>query len=101
MGRPHRKYLDDESSLSSFRSNSSSSSGSSGSSKSFVIYGCCDCNTHPAFQGQHGKAYLFNRVCNVLTGPPETRTMTTGIHVVRDIYCSSCQATVGWKYDLA
>ena len=24
--------------------------------------------------------------------------MLTGVHVVRDIYCISCQSNVGWKY---
>lgn len=27
--------------------------------------------------------------------------MTTGRHVVRDISCRQCKATVGWKYDKA
>ena len=35
---------------------------------------------------------------NVFTGPPEERIMTTGLHVVRDILCSDCQITLGWKY---
>ena len=35
---------------------------------------------------------------NVSTGPEEEREMLTGVHVVRDIYCISCQSNVGWKY---
>jgi len=27
--------------------------------------------------------------------------MTTGKHVVRDIWCRQCKTTVGWKYDKA
>ena len=26
------------------------------------------------------------------------RPMTTGIHIVRDIYCLKCKTQVGWKY---
>ena len=43
-------------------------------------------------------SYLFNSVINVSTGPEEEREMLTGVHVVRDIYCISCQSNVGWKY---
>ena len=44
------------------------------------------------------RSYLFNSVINVSTGPEEEREMLTGVHVVRDIYCISCQSNVGWKY---
>lgn len=27
--------------------------------------------------------------------------MTTGQHIVRDIYCRQCKDQVGWKYDKA
>lgn len=27
--------------------------------------------------------------------------MTTGRHVVRDIFCRQCKEVVGWKYDRA
>jgi hypothetical protein len=27
--------------------------------------------------------------------------MTTGKHIVRDIFCTNCNANVGWRYDLA
>lgn len=53
------------------------------------------------FRGQHGKAYLFNNVVNVIAGEPSERNMTTGRHVVRDITCRQCNETVGWKYDKA
>ncbi|KAK3955310.1 yippee zinc-binding/DNA-binding /Mis18, centromere assembly-domain-containing protein [Pseudoneurospora amorphoporcata] len=74
------------------------------------IYGCRNCKTHLAnhediisrnFRGQHGKAYLFNSVVNVETGDAGERNMTTGRHVVRDIYCRQCKEVVGWKYDKA
>lgn len=53
------------------------------------------------FRGQHGKAYLFNSVVNILSGDADERNMTTGRHVVRDICCKQCKETVGWKYDRA
>ncbi|KAH6568428.1 hypothetical protein BASA50_003894 [Batrachochytrium salamandrivorans] len=74
------------------------------------VFGCVNCKTHlstsddlisRAFQGQHGKAYLFNAVVNIFPGPQEERHMTTGLHTVRDIYCTHCQTVVGWKYDKA
>lgn len=74
------------------------------------IYGCQTCKTHLAdhdeilsrnFRGQHGKAYLFNKVVNITSSDPIERNMTTGRHVVRDIMCRGCGETVGWKYDKA
>jgi len=53
------------------------------------------------FRGQHGKAYLFDNVVNIILGDPAERSMTTGKHVVRDINCRQCKAIVGWKYDKA
>ncbi|KAF1827167.1 yippee-like protein [Dissoconium aciculare CBS 342.82] len=74
------------------------------------IFGCGRCKTHLAdneevlsrnFRGQHGKAYLFNSVVNIIEGEPAERNMTTGKHVVRDISCRDCKEVVGWKYDRA
>ncbi|EGP87649.1 unnamed protein product [Zymoseptoria tritici ST99CH_1A5] len=74
------------------------------------VYGCKTCKTHLAdhdeivsrnFRGQHGKAYLFNTVVNILAGEAGERNMTTGRHVVRDICCRQCKEVVGWKYDRA
>ncbi|KAH8100524.1 yippee-like protein [Cristinia sonorae] len=71
------------------------------------IYGCSTCRTHlatihsmmsRAFNGQHGRAYLFDGVVNVIEGEPNDRQMTTGNHTVRDIYCIKCGTTLGWKY---
>ena len=53
------------------------------------------------FRGQHGKAYLFGNVVNIINGDASERNMTTGRHVVRDISCRQCKETVGWKYDKA
>lgn len=74
------------------------------------IYGCKNCKTHLSnhddilsrnFRGQHGKAYLFDTVVNVTESDPNERNMTTGRHIVRDIHCTQCKETVGWKYDKA
>lgn len=74
------------------------------------IYGCNKCKTHLAigehivsrsFRGQHGKAFLFDKVVNVIPGETEERSMTTGRHIVRDIKCRQCQQNVGWTYDKA
>ncbi|KAG2155424.1 yippee zinc-binding/DNA-binding /Mis18, centromere assembly-domain-containing protein [Suillus clintonianus] len=71
------------------------------------IYGCSKCKTHlatihsmisRAFNGQHGRAYLFDGVVNVIEGEPNDRQMTTGNHTVRDIYCVKCATVLGWKY---
>ena len=35
---------------------------------------------------------------NVHEGHCQDRQMTTGLHTVRDIYCSSCGRVLGWKY---
>jgi len=51
-----------------------------------------------AFQGRHGRAYLFSNVVNVDTGPTENRLLLTGLHVVCDIYCNACDTRLGWKY---
>ncbi|KAI9003897.1 yippee zinc-binding/DNA-binding /Mis18, centromere assembly-domain-containing protein [Hyaloraphidium curvatum] len=51
-----------------------------------------------AFQGRHGRAYLFRNVENVSLGTKEERQLITGLHTVADIFCNVCQTTVGWKY---
>jgi len=74
------------------------------------IYSCCNCRCHIAehddiiskcFQGRNGRAYLFGRVVNVLTGPKEDRQLMTGLHTVADISCFQCQEVLGWKYEKA
>lgn len=54
-----------------------------------------------AFQGRHGRAYLFSKVANVSLGVKEDRLLITGLHTVCDIYCVSCSALLGWKYETA
>ncbi len=74
------------------------------------IYTSAHCGTHianqseiisKAFQGRHGRAYLFGNVVNVSSGSREERILITGLHVVADVYCNACHAIVGWKYEEA
>jgi len=75
-----------------------------------TIYRCAGCRAHlalhdelvsKAFQGRHGRAFLFGRVINVTLGPKEDRLLTTGLHTVCDIFCTSCDENVGWFYEQA
>lgn len=74
------------------------------------LYSCIHCRTHLAnhddlvsrsFQGNRGRAYLFNSVINILCGPAVQRELNTGSHAVADIFCSNCDKTLGWKYEKA
>ncbi|EFN55008.1 hypothetical protein CHLNCDRAFT_134827 [Chlorella variabilis] len=74
------------------------------------IYTCSQCKTHctdhgqlisKAFQGRHGRAYLFSDVVNVTLGPREDRMLITGLHTVCDCYCITCNSVLGWKYEVA
>jgi len=74
------------------------------------IFCCINCKTHlslheqlisKAFQGRHGPAYLFGDCVNVSVGPSEDRTLTTGMHIVADIFCIDCGDILGWKYEFA
>ncbi|KAN0055845.1 hypothetical protein ACTA71_011732 [Dictyostelium dimigraforme] len=71
---------------------------------------CLNCKTHltlhdqlisKQFQGRHGTAFLFGTCSNITVGPSEDRTLTTGMHIVADIYCIDCGETLGWKYEFA
>ncbi|KAL9398055.1 hypothetical protein Peur_007016 [Populus x canadensis] len=53
------------------------------------------------FQGRFGRAYLFRNVVNISLGPSEERLLVSGWHTVCDIYCTSCQQILGWKYEKA
>lgn len=74
------------------------------------FYSCLYCRTHLAnhdelisrsFQGNRSRAYLFNSVINIITGPSVQRELNTGAHAVADIFCSNCSTTMGWKYEKA
>eukprot|EP00891_Asterochloris_glomerata_P008939 jgi/Astpho2/8939/Aster-02618 len=71
------------------------------------IYSCGSCRSHvsdheeiisKAFQGRHGRAYLFSNAINISLGPSEDRLLITGLHTVADIYCTCCNTVLGWKY---
>ncbi|KAG8091422.1 hypothetical protein GUJ93_ZPchr0012g18808 [Zizania palustris] len=53
------------------------------------------------FRGRSGRAYLFDHVVNISLGPNEDRYLMTGLHTVKDIYCSCCQQLLGWRYEKA
>ncbi|KAG8341462.1 putative Yippee zinc binding DNA binding Mis18 centromere assembly [Trypanosoma vivax] len=63
------------------------------------------CNTNDVmsrhFHGKHGKAYLVSRCFNYYFGPPEEKELMTGTHIVRDVFCSTCDRYFGWTYDFA
>ena len=72
-----------------------------------TVHCCAACRAHlashdsiisKAFQGRHGRAYLFGDVININSGPTENRLLLTGLHVVADIYCNACDTRLGWKY---
>ncbi|KAJ6341600.1 hypothetical protein OIU78_009704 [Salix suchowensis] len=74
------------------------------------LYSCCNCRNHvahhddvisKAFQGRHGRAFLFSHAMNVIVGPKEDRQLMTGLHAVADVYCSDCRVVLGWKYERA
>ncbi|EEF43424.1 protein yippee-like At4g27745 [Ricinus communis] len=74
------------------------------------LYSCCNCRNHvalhddvisKAFQGRHGRAFLFSHAMNMTVGPKEDRQLMTGLHTVADVYCSDCHEVLGWKYERA
>ncbi|KAL6349239.1 hypothetical protein AAG906_033895 [Vitis piasezkii] len=74
------------------------------------LYSCCNCRNHvalhddvisKAFQGRHGRAFLFSHAMNVNVGPKEDRHLMTGLHTVADVFCCDCRQVLGWKYERA
>ncbi|ORC90707.1 zinc-binding protein (Yippee) [Trypanosoma theileri] len=73
-------------------------------------YGCGRCGAYLCdtgdvisrhFHGKHGKACLVSRCFNYYFGPQEEKQLLTGVHIVRDVYCSNCDSYLGWTYDFA
>ncbi len=73
-------------------------------------YSCASCGAHLAlrtslisksFHGKSGPAFLFSAAVNLDVGPPESRELITGLHVVSDVFCSVCGAGAGWTYHVA
>ena len=61
-----------------------------------ACFSCVHCRAHLAsqvnlisksFQGSQGRAYLFDSVVNIGSGPAEQRVLLTGLHHVADIFC--------------
>ncbi|CDH93300.1 Yippee domain-containing protein [Caenorhabditis elegans] len=74
------------------------------------MFFCTNCDTYLAdkghlvstsFTGTTGQAFLFKNVTNVKFGESVVRNMLTGAHFVRDVFCQSCRAQLGWMYELA
>ncbi|KAF5728693.1 protein yippee-like [Tripterygium wilfordii] len=51
-----------------------------------------------SFTCRKGRAFLFNKVVNVMFGQQEERIMLSGMHTVEDILCCCCGQLLGWKY---
>ncbi|KAK6026081.1 yippee putative zinc-binding protein [Ostertagia ostertagi] len=51
------------------------------------------------FSGSTGRAFLFRRVANTRQGNPVVRKLTTGNHLVRDVFCLCCGTKLGWLYE--
>ncbi|XP_064396079.1 protein yippee-like 5 [Halichondria panicea] len=74
------------------------------------VYSCTNCDTaltnrselvSTRFTGATGRAFLFNRVVNLLFSEVENRIMLTGRHIVRDVSCKNCTTRLGWIYEFA
>jgi len=53
------------------------------------------------FTGATGRAFLFNRVANLVYSEIQDRVMLTGRHMVRDVSCKNCKSKLGWMYEFA
>ncbi|GIY96608.1 protein yippee-like 5 [Caerostris extrusa] len=53
------------------------------------------------FTGATGRAFLFNKVVNLIYSEVQDRVMLTGRHMVRDVSCKNCEAKLGWIYEFA
>ncbi|KAH8080233.1 yippee zinc-binding/DNA-binding /Mis18, centromere assembly-domain-containing protein [Filobasidium floriforme] len=51
-----------------------------------------------AFSGRDGRAYLMHSTVNTKLGKVEERRLLTGLHTVADLFCTSCDASLGWTY---
>uniref|UniRef100_A0A1I7UH07 Protein yippee-like n=1 Tax=Caenorhabditis tropicalis TaxID=1561998 RepID=A0A1I7UH07_9PELO len=51
--------------------------------------------------GGTGPATLFAHAWNITHGELGRREMTTGLHIVRDVFCSVCKKKLGWMYEMA
>ncbi|XP_035210079.1 protein yippee-like 5 [Stegodyphus dumicola] len=74
------------------------------------LFLCASCDTvltnrseliSTRFTGATGRAFLFNRVVNLVYSEVQDRVMLTGRHMVRDVSCKCCDTKLGWVYEFA
>ncbi|CAK8686171.1 protein yippee-like 5 [Clavelina lepadiformis] len=74
------------------------------------LFSCATCDTSltnrselisTRFTGATGRAFLFNRVVNLVYSDIQDRVMLTGRHMVRDVACKNCNTKLGWMYEFA
>ncbi|GIY20583.1 protein yippee-like 5 [Caerostris darwini] len=74
------------------------------------MFSCAGCDTiltnrneliSTRFTGATGRAFLFNKVVNLIYSEVQDRVMLTGRHMVRDVSCKNCEAKLGWIYEFA
>lgn len=70
-----------------------------------TVYHCADCGIpltnrdaliSTRFNGERGRAWLFDYAVNTVEGKRENREMTTGQHFIRRSCCKSCNGYIGW-----
>mmetsp|Transcript_28968 Transcript_28968/g.28646 ORF Transcript_28968/g.28646 Transcript_28968/m.28646 type:complete len:82 (-) Transcript_28968:55-300(-) len=68
------------------------------------IYACEVCKAHltsqsqlisKTFSGRFGRAFLFKTVVNSKLGNPEEKILLSGLYIVRDLFCKSCDLLIG------
>jgi hypothetical protein len=42
---------------------------------------------------------MFERVVNIRMSKQLEREMSTGRHVIREVFCEHCDEKIGWRYD--
>uniref|UniRef100_H2ZJS5 Protein yippee-like n=1 Tax=Ciona savignyi TaxID=51511 RepID=H2ZJS5_CIOSA len=74
------------------------------------LFSCATCDTSltnrselisTRFTGATGRAFLFNKVVNLIYSDVQDRVMLTGSHMVRDVACKNCNTKLGWMYEYA
>lgn len=54
-----------------------------------------------AYIGSTGKANLYASATNLKYSDVQERSMLTGKHYVRDVFCKLCCEKIGWSYEFA
>jgi hypothetical protein len=50
------------------------------------------------FNGKFGRCFLVSKMLNIRQGPKEEKSLMTGLHIIRDIFCKGCNTYCGWTY---